>query len=288
MMRVRILAISLAVTATGAFSSPRGPQAATPPQASPYPSKPLPFDLSGASYPTRPISPTGTTTAFSFSTDGAASAKAVEYRSQELMSDEDRALATKAEPAIRDATTFAGIDFDQGKWGYQQLVCAALPEHMLLLYRRDNGSGDVSLFSAAIARSGNGKVRIIPIQRRGFAPYSPAPVNELAIAAFNRMRADEPENKKPDWLTTALCYAALTGPRPAISAADGKTAAHFAVEFTPTIEIEKYGGSTVRFVDVAAPQQPMQWALTFDPAGQLIKVGHSAALAYPVKAIPWH
>lgn len=202
------------------------------------------------------------------------------------MSDEDRALAAKAEPAIRDATTFAGIDFDHGKWVYQQLTCTALPGHVLLLYTGGNGAGDVTLFSAAIPRESNGRVRIIPIERRGFAPFSPAPVNALAIAAFNRIRTDEPENKKADWLATALCYAALTGPRPAISPQTGKGATDFGLEFTPTIEIEKYGGSMVRFVDVAAWQQPMQWVMTFDPAGRLVKVDRSAAPAYPVKAIP--
>ncbi len=286
MKHVRIMAISLAVTVAGVLSPLCGAQTATQAPASPYPSRPLPpTDISAGSYPAKSLSPVEPSTAFSFSTEGLAGGKPVEYRTREQMSAEDRALADKSKAAIGEATTFVGIDFDRGNWSYQQLVCAALPAHLFLLYKADNGSGDMTLFSAAIPRAGNGQVRVIPIRRRGFAPFSPAPVNGLAIAAFNRIRADEPANQKPNWLPTALCYAALTGPRPQISPASGKTA-DFAIEFTPTIQIEKYGGSTVRFVDVAAPQQPMQWALTFGPAGQLVSVDHSAATVYPVKTLP--
>ncbi len=287
MKRESIVAISLALSVAGVLSARCGAQTATQTPAAPYSSQPLPSDISGASYPTKPLSPAEAPTAFSFSTEGLEGGNPIEYRTRGQMSAEDRALADKAEGAIGDATAFAGIDFSQGNWSYQQLVCAALPGHVLLLYKADNGDGDVTLFSAAIARAGNGRVRVIPIQRRGFAPFSPAPVNGLAIAAFNRIRADEPANEKPKWLATALCYAALTGPRPQISPGSGKsTLADFAVEFTPAIEIERFGGATVRFVDVATPQQPMQWALTFDPAGQLVRVDHSAAPAYPVKALP--
>jgi hypothetical protein len=287
MIRFRILGLCLAATAAGLGSSPCRAQTAAGSQSAPYQVKPLPDDLSGASYRTQPLSPTETPTSFSFSIDGMASGKAIEYRSLDRMSEDDRALVAKADPAIRDATVFAGIDFGHGTWSYQQLACAALPEHILLLYKGDSGAGDVTLFSAAIPRGGKAQVRIIPIERRGFAPFSPAPVNGLAIAAFNRIRADETENRKPDWLATALCYAALTGPRPAISPETDKGAADgLAIEFTPTIQIERFGGSTVRFVDVAAQQQPMQWALTFDGAGQLIKVDHSAAPAYPIKPLP--
>ena len=132
-----------------------------------------------------------------------------------------------------------------------------------------------------------GRVRIIPIQRRGYSLFSPAPVNALAIAAFNRIRADEPATKAADWLSTALCYAALTGGHPDASPlAKNPADANLGLSFPPTIEVQGDGGATVRFVDAAAVPQPMQWALTFNSTGKLLKVTHSATPLYAVKLVP--
>jgi hypothetical protein len=71
----------------------------------------------------------------------------------------------------------------------------------------------VSVFTVSIPRGGDGRVRIIPIQRRGYSLFSPAPINALTISAFNHIRAEE-HPKAPDWLGTGLCYAALAGAHP--------------------------------------------------------------------------
>jgi len=203
------------------------------------------------------------------------------------MTEMDRHLAASAEPSIREGATLAGIEFDKGKWTYQQLVCQALPGHVFLLFHENNGAGDRSLFSAAIPRSSEGHVRIIPIQRRGYSLFSPAPVNALAIAAFNRIRADEPATKPADWLSTALCYAALTGGHPDTSPLAKKSAdANLGLSFPPIIEVQSDGGAIVRFVDAAAARQPMQWSLTFNSKGKLLKVAHSATPLYAVTLVP--
>ncbi|MFZ0337846.1 MAG: hypothetical protein WAL45_07430 [Terracidiphilus sp.] len=203
------------------------------------------------------------------------------------MSDSDRNLALKSRPAIRDAAAFAGIEFDKEKWSYRQLDCQALPSHLLLLFTGDGGAGDASLFSAAIPRTGRGRVRVIPVERRGFSLFSPAPVNALAMAAFNRIRAEEPASQPADWLATGLCYAALTEPRLEVSIAPSPTPrVSLALSFPPTLEVGVDGESTVRFVNVAEPRQPMQWALTFDAKGQLVKVLHFPTPAYATKIVP--
>jgi hypothetical protein len=211
----------------------------------------------------------------------------IEFRSQSQMTQPDRDLADGAQASIREDATLAGIEFGQGKWTYQQLTCQALPGHLFLLYKSENGAGDISLFSAAIARAGNGRARIIPIQRRGFSLFSPAPVNPLTIAAFNRIRLSEPENQNADWLATALCYAALTGAHPETTPTPDKSPdASLSLSFPPTLEVGNFGESTVRFVDVANPRQPKEWALTFNAKGQLLKVTNSAVPTYSVKPIP--
>lgn len=209
------------------------------------------------------------------------------YLSQGQMSAADRALAAGADPTIRDAATLAGMELDTGKWVYQQLACRALPDHLFLIFTADNGPGDVSIFSAAIPRGGNGRIRVIPVERRGYSLFSPAAVNPLTVAAFNRIRADEPANKSADWLATALCYAALAGAHPAISPSPKDTKdAGSALVFPPTLEIGDLGESTVRFVDVSTERQPTEWALTFSQKGQLLKVDHFATPNFAVTPIP--
>ena len=143
-------------------------------------------------------------------------AATLEFRSYEQMSRQDRDLAADAESSIGERAGFAGLEFNQGKWSYQQIVCPALPNHLLLQFTRNNGTGDVSVFSASIPRGGDGRVRIIPILRRGYSLFSPAPINALTISAFNHIRAEEHSEQPPAWLETGLCYAALAGAHPQV------------------------------------------------------------------------
>lgn len=143
-------------------------------------------------------------------------AAALAFRSYDQMSPQDRDLAADAESAIGERAGIAGLEFNQGKWSYQQIVCPALPNHLLLQFTRNNGTGDVSVFSASIPRGGDGRVRVIPILRRGYSLFSPAPINALTISAFNHIRAEEHSDQTLAWLETGLCYGALAGGHPQV------------------------------------------------------------------------
>jgi hypothetical protein len=247
---------------------------------------PIPADSSGMPYKTKPVPSLETITAFSDSAAISANTKLIEFRPEDGISEPDRDLATSAERSIREDATLAGFELDKGNWSHEQLVCQALPDYLILLYKGDNGGNDVSLFTAAISRSNKGHVRVIPIQRRGYSLYSPTPVNGLAISLFNHVRSGDPASKSADWLSTALCYAAMTGAHPETTSPDHAKNADLSLTFPPTIEIQAYGQSTVRFVDIASTSQPMEWALTFDSKGQLLKVVRFALPAYAVKPIP--
>jgi hypothetical protein len=257
------------------------------PPSKPYPVTPVPSEPSVMPYPAKPIPEAKNLTPFSSSTSAYGIAQFVVYRPLDQMSPGDRDLAAKTLPAIRDAAAFAGIEFEKEKWQYRQLECQALPGHLFLLFAGDSGVSDASLFSAAIPRAGKGRVRVIPVARRGFSLFSPAPVNALAMAAFNRIRAQEPAAPPADWLSTSLCYAALTEPRLEVSASSHPSPeANLALSFPPTLEVGVDGKSTVRFVNVAEPRQPMQWALTFDPKGRLIRVEHFPTPSYATTIVP--
>jgi hypothetical protein len=259
----------------------------------PYPIRPIPSEPSAMPYPAKQVPQPKNLNPFSSDVSPSGIARFIAYRPLEEMSQSDRDLAAKSQSAIRDAAAFAGIEFDKEKWHYRQLQCQALPGHLFLLFTGDSGVSDASLFSAAIPRTGKGRIRVIPVERRGFSLFSPAPVNELAVAAFNRIRAQEPAGPPPDWLSTSLCYAALTEPRSEVSASPRPTAGtnpaaepNIALSFPPTLEVGVDGESTVRFVNVAEPRQPMQWALTFDPKGQLVKVEHLPTPVYAITIVP--
>jgi hypothetical protein len=206
----------------------------------------------------------------------------VEFRTVDQMSKKDRLLAANAESSIAEHAKYADLDFNQSGWSYQQVICPALPNHVFLRFLRNNGAGDVSMFTASIPRGDEGRVRIIPIQRRGYSLFSPAPINAITISAFNHIRAEEnPDQdpaKAPDWLGTGLCYAALAGGHPlAASISEDPASQRFPAASTALLDVGRGGGAVLSFTDVSAPPRPMRWSMTFDRKGRLIKGSHSPA-----------
>ena len=204
-------------------------------------------------------------------------AASLEFRSYERMSERDRDLAADAESAIGERAGFVGLEFNQGKWNYQQIVCPVLPNHLFLQFTRNNGKGDMSMFSASIPRGGDGRVRIIPIVRRGYSLFSPAPINALTISAFNHIRAEEHVDKTPEWLATGMCYAALAGAHPQVGPAEETDFRKSPSAPPGRLVVPLHGGAVIRFTDVAAASRPMQWTMTFNGQGKLLKASHSAA-----------
>ena len=238
-------------------------------------------------YPARPVPTIEAPFPLSNSSSPSADAHLIVYRSQQQMSESDRALAAKAQTAIRDAAVFAGISFDHEKWGYRQLECQATPGHMFLLFEGNGGAGGASWFSASIPRAGKGRVRVIPVERRGFTLFLPAPVSALAIGSFNRIRAEEPQGNSADWLATSLCYAALTEPQLDIALSPHRAPhSNLALSFPPALEVGQDGELTVRFVNVSTPNRSMQWVLTFDARNRLIKVMHIPTPVYATRIVP--
>jgi hypothetical protein len=204
-------------------------------------------------------------------------AAALAFRSYDQMSPQDRDLAADAESAIGERAGIAGLEFNQGKWSYQQIVCPALPNHLLLQFTRNNGTGDVSVFSASIPRGGDGRVRVIPILRRGYSLFSPAPINALTISAFNHIRAEEHSDQTLAWLETGLCYGALAGGHPQVGPPEETEVKKLPAAPPGRLVIPLNGGALVSFTDVSAIPRPMLWTMTFNGKGKLLKATHSTA-----------
>ncbi len=202
----------------------------------------------------------------------------VEFRSPDQMSQKDRDVEADGESSIRERVGFNGLEFNDGKWSYQQIVCSAFPNHILLKFTRNNGKGDESVFTASIPRMSEGRVRIIPILRRGYSLFSPAPVNSLTISVFNHIRAEEQSQGPVDWLATGMCYAALAGAHPKVEpGSDSTEALKFLSGQPASLEISVEGGAVITFLDVAATPKPMEWSMTFNNKGRLLKAVHTSA-----------
>jgi len=212
----------------------------------------------------------------------------VAFRSADEISREDRLLIANAESSIAEHAGFAGLEYQQDRWAYRQIVCPTFPNHLFLQYTRNNGEGDVSVFSASIPRNGEGRVRIVPILKRSYSLFSPAPINSLTISAFNHIRVEEGEAADSDWLGNALCYAALAGARPEIAPAEAAPALQRpipALTAAMDVEMNAPGEEVIRFDDADAHPHPMQWTMTFSRKGRLMKATHRQADNLAVKPV---
>lgn len=205
------------------------------------------------------------------------SATAVEFRSPDQMSDADRTLEADSESAIASRAGLDALEFNQGDWTHQQIVCRALPNHLFLRFTRNDGARDRSVFTVSIPRNRTGHVRLIPVLRRGYSLFSPAGENAGTIAAFNQIRREDGAGSQAGWLETGLCYAALAGADPSVGPLTGDEVLNAPTPPVAEMEVQLDGGAIVRFTDQASQPHPTLWVMTFNPQGTLLKVEHQTA-----------
>jgi hypothetical protein len=228
---------------------------------------------------------------FAIGSTGTEYAHFIQVVPSQAMSRHDLDLVADAESSIQERAGFQSFEFNQGDWAYEQLDCPALPNHLLLRFSRNEGTREMSMFSATIPRNGEGKVRIIPILRKGYSLWSPAPIGPLTIAAFNNIRAEENLGTPADWLGTGLCYAALAGANPWAGQLQSELPGKIQLPATipPTLMLTANGGAIVRFADLRT-SRPMEWSLTFDSKGKLLKASHAPTYVAPYqpRVVPTH
>ena len=239
----------------------------------------------------REVHPVATPTPFPLDVPGRP-ATSLEFRAPETMTAADRALAEGAQDEIARRAQLMGIRLagtEEGVWGYEQAVCPVFPNHLVLEYSRNNGPGDVTLFTAVVPRGGEGHVRVIPVRRRGYSLWTPASSNELTLNDFNHM-VKEQGGLSPDWVTTGLCYAALTGGHVRASlVALKREDEKYPLVIPVTLDVSRKGGAVVRFADNSRlPEgQATAWDLEFAQSGRLLKARRGPArqlVGVPVKA----
>lgn len=201
----------------------------------------------------------------------------VQFRSPDQMSAADRALQANSRAAIARHAALANFRLGEGQWSYRQIDCRAFPNHLFLRFTRNGGPGDRSVFSVSIPRADRGRLLLIPVLRRGYSLFSPAPGNAGTIAAFNRIRREDGPNPRTGWLETALCYAALAGANPSVGPLTGDAVVDDPSPPLAEMQVLLDGGGIVRFTDEASLPHPLLWSLTFSPTGELLKVDREPA-----------
>jgi hypothetical protein len=221
----------------------------------------------------------------------------LEFLAPEQMAAGDSELAEANAAEIARRADLQGFNLERGGgWGYEQAVCPVFPDHLILEYSRDNGAGDVSLFSVAIPRgaASGGHVRVIPVRRRSYSLWTPTSSNALTLNDFNHMVKEGGKGVDPDWLTLSLCYAALAGGHVRAALVPATLAEEFYPLFVPAkLTVTDKGGAEIHLADITHYPDPkakaMNWVLTFAQSGQLLKVKHTVAdevFQRPLPAMP--
>lgn len=186
---------------------------------------------------------------------------------------ETRALLHGKRHDIVTEAAFFGYNLDAGEWNYDVAACSAMPDQMLLHYRRHYGDGAESLFTAIVPKE-SGRVWVVPVLYRNATPFRSATGSERSIAVFNRVVPPQLAAKavQPDgnWLAFALCYADIVYGNANILSRPG-TETGLAHAPLPLLRVsEATSARAIVFTDRNAPGAYMVWNLILNDKGQLL------------------
>jgi hypothetical protein len=208
------------------------------------------------------------------------------------MSEANRALLQQRELDVSKAAAFYGLDISDSHWTYQQIVCRALPDHLMLNFQNDSVEHGPSHFVAVVPANGD-KVQVVTDYAHGLLPFHAAWEKSAAYETFNRMTAaDRGEHQlgpQSHWLNLGMCFVALTGHVPRVSVpAENVEASEMLAKrngTTPIIMIDAGKNAEVYFSDVSQPRTG-NWRLRFDNRGRLTKAELDMVGPLQTRAVP--
>ncbi len=191
---------------------------------------------------------------------------------QSQLNSADAALVRAKQTAIAAEARFFAYDLSLPGWTYDASSCPAMPDELILHYRRPFPNGAESVFTALVPRDA-GRVYVVPILYRNAMPFRSATGSERSIAVFNRVvpadvaaAAIQPNGK---WLALALCYADIVyGNANVVHRAGAEVGLARAPE--PLLHLsEGNSARSIVFTDRNAPGQYLVWTITLDPKGRI-------------------
>ncbi len=201
----------------------------------------------------------------------------LEHRAPAQMDPADLAVIHAQQRAISAEAAFFGYDLASGSWTFDQAVCPALPDELMLHYRRQFRDGAESLFTAIVAR-GHDRVFVVPILYRNATPFRSASGAERSIAVFNRVvpasvaeSAVQPDGK---WLVLALCYADMVD---ADAHALKRVGNETGLTHAPVATLHLSEANSLReivFTDRDAPGRYLVWNINLNDKGRVTAATH--------------
>jgi hypothetical protein len=213
----------------------------------------------------------------------------LQHLDPESMSAPDNAALQAHGAEIFESAKIYGYNLEAGNWAYQQTLCAAMPNTILIHYLQQFPDGAESLFTALIPRDA-GRVRIVPVLYRNATPFTPAPGNPRNFVLFNllvpKSIAGESVMPNGNWLDLGMCYAEMTGapmnspPNPASMPAPLQVPA-------PVAHLDPQDNTTrVTLASWQGEQSYRFWSIDFNREGRVIEAESERYPSLTEKAVP--
>lgn len=213
----------------------------------------------------------------------------LQHLAQNAMSAADRTAVEAHLGELTQAARIYGYNVEAGNWTYEQTLCAAMPDTILLHYFQDFPDGTESIFTALVPR-GTGRVRIVPLLYHNATPFLPAPKNPHNYALFNelvpRSIAGKDATASRNWLELGACYAELTGVPTNLPAAPNIDIG-IAGAPSATISLDVRDKTTrVTFANREGDRIYKIWSVAFDKYGRIRAAGTEDRSVIAAKPTP--
>jgi hypothetical protein len=200
------------------------------------------------------------------------------------MSAADNEVVSNLSAELSKQAALASFDISQPAWHYQQIVCPALRDYVLLSFSHGADESGSSRFTAALPRD-DAQVGLVSTYAHGALPFESSWNRPGSFEVFNNMLRRErgvvPMAYARNWLMIAVCYAELSGyPVQVLSTypLPDTTLDLLRLDANqPQLRIAADKSADVLFSDVSRPATTTNWSLHFDRHGQLKSASHSLA-----------
>jgi hypothetical protein len=203
---------------------------------------------------------------------------------QAQMSAADYEVVSNLSADLSKQAALANFDISNPAWHFQQIVCPAFRDYVLLSFTHGPDESGSSRFGAVLPRN-NAQVRVVSTYAHGLLPFEASWNRPGTFEVFNGIlreeRGDVPLSYAPNWLTIAVCYAELSGyPVQVLNTTPlpDRTLDMLRLDANrPQMVIAADQSAEVTFSDVSRPTITTNWTLRFDRHGQITSASRSPA-----------
>lgn len=193
------------------------------------------------------------------------------------MKAEDAGLLQSLQPQLHRQAALLSFNLSTPGWSFQQVLCPALPDYVLLSFVRGPSPSGSSRFTAILERD-NPRVEIVSTFAHGMKPFTAAWSKPSTFRLFNRMLRRERGARSlataPNWLVIGMCYAELSGYPVQVLTSEPEPDPTLNLERLhgklPQMEVAADHSAEISFSDVSQPSVTAGWLLRFDRSGRIV------------------